>query len=78
MPEANAAAGNALVEQEQDVDMEGGFQKIEELQKAGINAGDIQKLKAAGFTTVASVVQVMRKTLGDVKGISEVNSMMLY
>ena len=47
------------------------FQDIDELQKAGINAADISKLKAAGVCTVKGVQMCTRKLLLNIKGISE-------
>lgn len=44
---------------------------ITELEKSGINASDITKLKAAGFYTVESVAYSTRKQLTSVKGISD-------
>ncbi|KAK6539535.1 Meiotic recombination protein dmc1 [Orbilia ellipsospora] len=45
---------------------------IDQLQNHGIGAADIAKLRAAGYWTVASVHSAMRKTLGKIKGLSEI------
>ncbi|KAJ6264395.1 hypothetical protein Dda_0541 [Drechslerella dactyloides] len=45
---------------------------IDQLQNQGIGAADIAKLRAAGYWTVASVHSAMRKTLGKIKGLSEI------
>ena len=44
---------------------------IEEIQKHGINATDMNKLKAAGLFTVQSLAYATSKQLLDIKGISE-------
>ena len=45
--------------------------EIEKLQELGINMSDIQKLKTAGLHTVSSVLMSTRKTLLQIKGITE-------
>jgi len=47
------------------------FRDVDELQKAGINAADLAKLKAAGICTVKGVQMCTRKMLLNIKGISE-------
>jgi meiotic recombination protein DMC1 len=44
---------------------------IDKLQDHGINAGDINKLKAAGICTVKGMLMVTRKELLNIKGISD-------
>jgi meiotic recombination protein DMC1 len=44
---------------------------IDKLQEHGINAGDINKLKAAGICTVKGLLMVTRKELLNIKGISD-------
>lgn len=44
---------------------------IEKLQDFGINAGDIKKLQDAGFATVESVTMCIKKSLVNIKGLSE-------
>jgi len=45
--------------------------EIEKLQDEGINMADITKLKAAGYSTVLSVVMATKRNLLNIKGISE-------
>ena len=47
------------------------FDSIEKLQQAGINIADIKKLKEAGICTVGAVLMETKKTLSNVKGISD-------
>lgn len=47
------------------------IETLSESASSGINAGDVQKLKAAGFHTVESVAFATRRKLSEVKGISE-------
>ena len=47
------------------------FQDADELQKHGINAADIAKLKSAGICTIKGIQMQTRKTLCNIKGISE-------
>ncbi|KAL8271335.1 hypothetical protein Esti_004774 [Eimeria stiedai] len=47
------------------------FIPIEKLQNVGINAADINKLRASGYCTVLSVIQTTKKDLSLVKGLSE-------
>ncbi|KAI9138068.1 RecA-like protein DMC1 [Paraphysoderma sedebokerense] len=44
---------------------------IDELQKQGINASDIQKLKGAGICTVKGVQMMTKRNMNKVKGLSE-------
>ena len=44
---------------------------IDCLQRCGINAADINKLKLAGINTVRGLKMSTRKKLADIKGISE-------
>ncbi|KAK6520322.1 Meiotic recombination protein dmc1 [Arthrobotrys conoides] len=55
-----------------DSDEESTIIDIDQLQHHGIGAADIAKLRAAGYWTVASVHSAMRKTLGKIKGLSEI------
>ncbi|KAM0747120.1 meiotic recombination protein DMC1, partial [Meredithblackwellia eburnea MCA 4105] len=48
------------------------FIDVDALQDHGINAQDIQKLKIAGYATVLGVIQATRKSLGKIKGLSEI------
>lgn len=57
-------------QQEEDVEMEGPT-PVKELEAHGINSGDIKKLEDAGFHTVESVAFNPKKTLVNVKGLSE-------
>jgi DNA repair protein RAD51 len=41
------------------------------LTEFGINQGDIKKLQEAGFTTVEAIAYTPKKTLINVKGLSE-------
>jgi meiotic recombination protein DMC1 len=47
------------------------YTEIDKLQDSGINAGDLTKLKNAGFCTVMSVIMATKKELLNVKGISD-------
>lgn len=44
---------------------------VERLESCGISAGDVAKLKEAGFYTVEAVAYATRKALTDIKGVSE-------
>jgi meiotic recombination protein DMC1 len=44
---------------------------IDKLQEFGVNAADINKLKAAGICTVKGLLMVTRKELLNIKGISD-------
>lgn len=52
-------------------DDESFFQDINLLQEHGINAADLKKLKQAGVCTVKGVQMTTRKSLSNIKGISE-------
>lgn len=52
-------------------EQECGFIEIEELQKAGIGAADIAKLKTAGIATVRGVQMTITRQLLKIKGLSE-------
>lgn len=56
---------------EDEISKEQQFQEIEKLQDLGINAADINKLKASGFCTILSLIQSTKKELCNVKGLSE-------
>ena len=45
--------------------------EIEELQKHGINASDIAKLKSSGLSTVKSIIMATSRNLCKIKGLSE-------
>ncbi|KAK9316097.1 Rad51-domain-containing protein [Lipomyces starkeyi] len=45
---------------------------VDELQNLGINAADIQKLRAAGIYAISTVLSTTRRNLLKVKGLSEV------
>ncbi|XP_075908743.1 meiotic recombination protein DMC1/LIM15 homolog isoform X2 [Petromyzon marinus] len=47
------------------------FQDIDMLQKHGINVADIKKLKTVGICTIRGIQMSTRKTLCNIKGISE-------
>jgi len=47
---------------------------IEELEQHGVAAGDITKLKQAGFNTVESIAFSTRRKLAEIKGISDVKA----
>ena len=57
--------------QEDDMVVESGLILVDEMQSHGINAGDINKLKAAGVLTVAGVVMRTPKALCAIRGLSE-------
>ncbi|GAX75140.1 hypothetical protein CEUSTIGMA_g2584.t1 [Chlamydomonas eustigma] len=57
-----ADAGDEVVED---------FIEIDRLQQVGIAAADIKKCKEAGFYTVKGLAMSTRKTLTNVKGLSE-------
>jgi meiotic recombination protein DMC1 len=44
---------------------------IDKLQDYGVNAADINKLKAAGICTIKGLLMVTRKELLNIKGISD-------
>ena len=54
-----------------EVEEDGGPKPIQELEEHGIGAGDVKKLQAAGYHTVQSVAFTPKKTLIQVKGISD-------
>ncbi|KAF8474253.1 hypothetical protein BDZ91DRAFT_353188 [Kalaharituber pfeilii] len=56
---------------EYDSDDDTGIQEIDQLQNHGIGAADINKLKAAGYFTIASCLSATRKNLAKIKGFSE-------
>lgn len=45
---------------------------VDELQNHGINASDLQKLKASGIFTINTVLSTTRRHLAKIKGLSEV------
>lgn len=45
--------------------------EIEKLQEFGINAADLNKLKASGFCTVSSILMATKKELLNIKGITD-------
>jgi len=55
----------------QEDDEQFGPLSVSELEKHGINHGDVKKLQEAGYYTVEAVVYAPRKKLCDIKGISE-------
>ncbi len=50
---------------------ESDYQEIDKLETAGVNVGDIKKLKAAGLYTLASIVMATSTHLQSIKGMSE-------
>eukprot|EP00941_MAST-03F_sp_MAST-3F-sp1_P004084 g4084.t1 len=58
--------------------VEAGPCPIEELQQCGINATDINKLKAAGIHTVESLAYSTTKSLLNIKGISEAKAAKMF
>ena len=64
-------ASKAMEMQEEDDEMEVGPLLIQELEKCGVNNGDVAKLQGAGFHTVESVAYATMKQLCEIKGISE-------
>ncbi|XP_071983998.1 meiotic recombination protein DMC1/LIM15 homolog [Engystomops pustulosus] len=52
-------------------DEESFFQDIDMLQKHGINAADIKKLKSVGICTVKGIQMTTKKALCNIKGLSE-------
>lgn len=61
-------------EDEQEAHEFQGPRLINELEQAGINATDINKLKEAGMHTVDAVAMATRRQLVAIKGISEVKA----
>jgi hypothetical protein len=57
-----------------DEEGEMGPMLIDRLQEHGVNAKDIERLKERGFHTVESVAYATMKSLGNVKGISDVKA----
>ncbi|KAK9450113.1 uncharacterized protein V1518DRAFT_413024 [Limtongia smithiae] len=53
------------------VELETTILDVDELQNLGINASDIQKLRAAGIHAVSTVLSTTRRNLLKVKGLSE-------
>uniref|UniRef100_A0A0N5BA99 DNA repair protein RAD51 homolog n=1 Tax=Strongyloides papillosus TaxID=174720 RepID=A0A0N5BA99_STREA len=58
-----------VMEEEDELDV--GYQKIEVLEKYGIDTKDIQRLKSHGFFTVESLVYVTKKALVNLDQFSE-------
>ncbi|RPB25249.1 DMC1 protein [Terfezia boudieri ATCC MYA-4762] len=56
---------------EYDSDDDSGIQEVDQLQNHGVGAADINKLKAAGYFTIASCLSATRKNLAKIKGFSE-------
>ena len=56
--------------EEEDV-VDAGPTPVESLQEKGIPGGDVKKLVEAGFRTVESVAFTPKKTLINIKGLSE-------
>lgn len=61
---------DTIVDEDQEVE-EQKFINIEQLEEMGIAKGDIDKLKSAGFTTIESFINATKKSICEVKGISE-------
>ncbi|CCX04691.1 Similar to Meiotic recombination protein DLH1; acc. no. P50265 [Pyronema omphalodes CBS 100304] len=59
------------VDFEGDDDETNGIVEIDQLQSHGIGASDINKLKAAGYWTIAAVCAATRRNLSKIKGFSE-------
>ncbi|KAK9353096.1 hypothetical protein V1505DRAFT_390627 [Lipomyces doorenjongii] len=53
-------------------DVDSSILDVDELQNLGINAADIQKLRAAGIYAISTVLSTTRRNLLKVKGLSEV------
>lgn len=71
MATASAAVEHDTVGADAEDDVLGGPLPIAQLESCGINAADVKKLQEAGYYTVESIVMTPRKTLLEVKGISE-------
>ncbi|XP_075429965.1 meiotic recombination protein DMC1/LIM15 homolog [Ascaphus truei] len=67
------SADDQVVEEEVGFheDEESFFQDIDMLQKHGINAADIKKLKSVGICTVKGVQMTTKKAMCNIKGLSE-------
>ena len=61
---------DSQMNQEEDIDEDGPCQ-IDQLTTKGIAGADVKKLKDAGFTTVESIAFTPKKTLINIKGLSE-------
>lgn len=64
---------SARVEEEHVVTQQGEqtFRLIEDLQSAGINMSDIKKLQDFGITTIGSCLQMCKRDLISIKGLSD-------
>lgn len=60
----------SVAELEEEVPMS--IINVDELQNHGINASDLQKLKASGIFTINTVLSTTRRHLAKIKGLSEV------
>lgn len=60
----------SVAELEEEVPMS--IINVDELQNYGINASDLQKLKASGIFTINTVLSTTRRHLAKIKGLSEV------
>jgi len=63
--------GHTQLMDEEEEQEQGGPMLVEQLEGAGIASSDIKKLKEAGFHTVEGVSYSTKKTLIEIKGISE-------
>lgn len=66
------SVATATTEAEYDTSSNNAVVPVEELQNHGINASDLQKLKARGIFTVNTVLSTTRRNLCKIKGLSEV------
>jgi DNA repair protein RAD51 len=60
-----------VIQQEAQVEEVLNFHPIDDLVECGINKGDIDKLKEAGYTTLESVFMEIKKKILEIKGVSE-------
>ena len=77
-PKKNAMAQMVANQEDEDVEMEElgiAAHPIALLEAQGINNGDVNKLKTAGFHTVESVAYATMKKLCEVKGVSEAKAL---
>ncbi|CAI4224407.1 unnamed protein product [Auanema sp. JU1783] len=75
---AQDEAMEAVMNQGTAEEEESYYTVIDKLEQAGFSAGDIKKLKEAGFNTVEAVAYATRKDIYAVKGISEQKAEKLF
>jgi len=73
-----APAQQQVVEQDEEDQLADSAVQINALENVGVQAGDVKKLKAAGFFTVDKLAMTSKRKIGQIRGISDTKAEKIY